>query len=138
MSDADDILARMQHVRRDVGDDVHDLVTTAKKLSDWRYHVRSHPWACLGAAFAAGYFVIPKRRKPTSNQTKELLALLKKHNIGIPQTSSQTRKGLAGALFTAAMPIVMRTGMSLINQRLLASSNSARSVHASPQTPNET
>jgi hypothetical protein len=122
MSDADDILARMQNVRRHVGDDVHDLVQTAKKLSDWRYHVKSHPWACVGAAFAAGFLIVPKRREPPSEQTKELVALLKKHNIGLPAGGFQPSKGLGSTILAAAVPFALRAGMSLVNQRFSAGS----------------
>jgi hypothetical protein len=37
---ADDIIERMQRVRRDVSQDVAGIVETAKTLTDWRYYVR--------------------------------------------------------------------------------------------------
>lgn len=117
MSDADDILARMQDVRRHVGDDVHELVQKARTLSDWRYHVKNHPWACLATAFAAGFLIVPKRRTPAGDQTKELIALLKKHDINLPHSGFQPSKGLASTLLAAAMPLAIRAGMSLVNQK---------------------
>jgi hypothetical protein len=74
MSDsAEDIVKRMQHVRRDVGEDVKGIVETAKTLTDWRYHVKHHPWACLGAALALGFAVAPRKRKIPSDDAKELI-----------------------------------------------------------------
>src|SRR5688572_27832508 len=77
MSDsADDIVKRMQLVRRHVGEDVKGIVETAKTLSDWRYHVKHHPWILLGGAVAMGFLVAPKRRKIAGDEAKELVALL--------------------------------------------------------------
>jgi hypothetical protein len=136
MSDADDILARMQHVRRDVGDDVHQVVQNAKRLTDWRHHVRKHPWACVGAAFAAGFLAFPKPRRIANEETKELIALLKRHNIALPADSASSRHGMMGALLSTAMPVAVRLGMSLVNQRLNAGPTPGR-AQAPPSTFNQ-
>lgn len=117
MSDsADDIVKRMQLVRRDVGDDVKGIVETAKTLSDWRYHVKHHPWILLGGAVALGFLVAPKRRKIPGGEAKELAALLKKYNVGV--TSAPTAgKGFARSMLSIAAPFVMRSVMSAAQQR---------------------
>ncbi len=117
MSDsADDIVRRMQLVRRDVGDDVKGIVETARTLSDWRYHVKHHPWILLGGAIALGFLVAPKRRKIPGDEAKELAALLKKYNVGVTSPTS-AGKGFAASMLSIAAPFVMRSVMSAAQQR---------------------
>jgi hypothetical protein len=110
----------MQHVRRSVGDDVLGIVSTAKTLSDWRYYVQHHPWACLGAALVAGFLVVPKRKPPLGSDAKELLALLKKNNLHLGEAGLEPNKGMAKTLLAASVPVLMRSAMSLAGQHFLA------------------
>lgn len=55
------IQARMKELRRDLDDDVQDIVEDARDMRDWRSYVRTYPWLCLGAAVAAGYLIVPRR-----------------------------------------------------------------------------
>jgi hypothetical protein len=117
MSDsAEEIVQRMQHVRREVGDDVKGIVETAKTLTDWRYHVKHHPWMCLGAAVAMGFFLAPRKRKIPSADAKELVALLKKYNVGVAAPSA-AGNSLTRTLLGMAAPLVMRSVMSAAGQR---------------------
>jgi hypothetical protein len=127
--DAESIRQRMQNVRRSVGDDVEGIVHTAKTLSDWRYYVKNHPWACLGAAFAAGYFLMPKRKLklPEGVDSKQLIELLKSHNISLAKLGSLGAaplsggaSGLAKTALAAAAPLVMRAVMDYAQQRFVA------------------
>jgi hypothetical protein len=116
MKDPEDIVRQMQLVRRDVGDDVKGIVETAKTLSDWRYHVKHHPWVCLGAALALGFLIARRKRKIPSDDAKELIALLKKYNVGVAPPPN-SGKGLARTLIGLAAPVVMRTVLSAAQQR---------------------
>jgi len=122
MSDsADEIRQRMDRVRREVGDDVRGIVETARTLSDWRYHVRHHPWICVGAALALGFLVVPRRRKHVdSAEAKELVSLLKKYNVGVTGPPS-SGKGLVRALIGMAAPALARSAMGLAQQRFSGS-----------------
>ena len=60
-ADINEIQRRMAQIRRDLHEDVREVVKGAQSLTDWRSQVRSHPWLALGAAAALGYFVVPKR-----------------------------------------------------------------------------
>ena len=55
------IRQRMKEVRRELDEDVQEIVEGARDLRDWRSYVRSYPWLCLGAAVAAGYLIVPRR-----------------------------------------------------------------------------
>lgn len=134
--DADSIRERMQNVRRSVGDDVEGIVHTAKTLSDWRYYVKNHPWACLGVAFAAGFMLMPKRKMklPQGEEAKQLIELLKSQNASLANLGSLGAAplgggagGLAKTVLAAAAPLVMRTVMNYAQQRFAAG--------AQPPTP---
>jgi hypothetical protein len=117
MSDsADDIVKRMQDVRRDVGVNVQGIRDSAKTLSDWRYYVKNHPWMCVGAVAAAGFLLVPGKRKaaPTED-AKELVELLKKHNLNAAPTAAAS-KGLAATVIGMAAPFVVRAATQAAQQ----------------------
>ena len=55
------IRQRMQEVRRDLDEDVQEIVEGARDMCQWRTYVRSYPWICLGTALAIGYWIVPRR-----------------------------------------------------------------------------
>jgi len=55
------ILQRMKEVRRDLDEDVQEIVEGARDMGAWRSYVKSYPWICVGAALAAGYLIVPRR-----------------------------------------------------------------------------
>jgi hypothetical protein len=55
------IRQRMEEVRCELDEDVQEFVEDARGMGQWRYYVRTYPWVCVGAAVAAGYFVVPRR-----------------------------------------------------------------------------
>jgi hypothetical protein len=114
---ADDIIERMQRVRRDVSQDVAGIVETAKTLTDWRYHVKHHPWVLLGGAVALGFLMAPRKKKKIPREdAKELVALLKKHNVSVAAPAAPA-KSLAHTLLGMAAPIVMRQVMGVAQHR---------------------
>jgi hypothetical protein len=117
MSDsADEIARRMEDVRREVSDDVRGIVETAKTLSDWRYYVKNHPWACVGLAVGLGFVIAPRKRAKSGPDTQELIALLKKYNVSVAQPQGAS-PGVVRTLIGLATPLVMRTVMNAAQQR---------------------
>jgi hypothetical protein len=117
MSDsADDIVKRMQDVRREVGVNVQGIRDSAKTLSDWRYYVKNHPWMCVGAVATLGFLLVPAKRKavPTED-AKELVELLKKHNLNAAPTAAASQ-GLAATVIGMAAPFVVRAATQAAQQ----------------------
>ena len=71
------IRQRMEEVRCELDEDVQEIVEGARDLGDWRSYVRSYPWVCLGAAFAVGYFIVPRRPSGIQPDAKTTAALAK-------------------------------------------------------------
>jgi hypothetical protein len=121
MSDsADDIVKRMQNVRREVSDDVKGLVQSARTLTDWRYHVRHHPWLCAGLALGAGYLLVPKKRPLPSAEAHQLAELLKKYHVALQPQHASSSGGLLKALIGMALPVLTRTAMTMAQNRFAA------------------
>lgn len=135
--DADSIRQRMQNVRRSVGDDVEGIVHTAKTLADWRYYVKNHPWACLGAAFAAGFLLMPKRKLPKEDDARKLIELLKSNKISLGAMGATPfgpgTGGLAKTLIAMAAPAMMRAVMTYAGERFAAGGQPPEA--ASPEAP---
>jgi len=60
-SDAKQIRQQMRAVRRELQDDVKDVVLQTRRLTEWRHFVRSHPWLLLAAGVSLGYLLVPVR-----------------------------------------------------------------------------
>ena len=60
-SDAKQISRQMRAVRRELQEDVKDVVQQTRKLTDWSHFVRSHPWLLLAAGVGLGYLLVPVR-----------------------------------------------------------------------------
>ncbi|HYO24456.1 MAG TPA: hypothetical protein VEQ85_05855 [Lacipirellulaceae bacterium] len=121
--DAERIRQQMQHVRRDMDAGMQDIKLGAKQLSDWRYYVRQHPWACVGSAFALGFLVTPARRKmlPGANvDMKALVEQLQAHGVSVGGKTTTASGGLAARLIAMAGPFLLRNASSILAQRLQA------------------
>ena len=62
-NDADAIRQQMAHIRRELHADVREVVVKAEAAADWHRYLRLYPWVSVGAAFVAGYLVVPRRRR---------------------------------------------------------------------------
>jgi hypothetical protein len=60
-SNAKQISRQMRAVRRELQDDVKDVVLQTRRLTEWRHFVRSHPWLLLAAGVGLGYLLVPVR-----------------------------------------------------------------------------
>lgn len=121
---ADDIRQRMQGVRREVAEDMQGIVQTARTLTDWRYHVKNHPWACVGLALAAGYLIVPARKKAATAGTRELIELLKKHNLSLGEAAgAKGGGGFFRTMLAAATPVVARLAMNVASQKFAGGAN---------------
>lgn len=115
---AENITERMQHVRKNVGEDVKGIVENARTLTDWRYYVRHHPWLCVGGALALGFLVVPKRKQVVTGDAKELLELLRNGSVRLAPNGVAANRGLVMTLLATAAPAVLRGAVALATQKL--------------------
>jgi hypothetical protein len=116
-----EIECQMRQVRRDLDDQVDELVDSARQIteqmSDWRSYVGAHPWIFLGAAAALGYLVVPTRISVGRPVAETLSELAENGAIKLnPPTRQQSLldsavdMGLRYATSTA-----LQVGMNLLN-----------------------
>lgn len=81
------IRERMDEVRRDLDEDVQEIVEGARDLGQWRTYLRNYPWVGAGLALAAGYLIVPHRAAGMRSDCQPLAqlatpGLLAKGSIG--------------------------------------------------------
>lgn len=90
--DADAVRDEMASVRGALDENVHELVTNARNLVDWRYYVKAAPWGAIGAAIAVGYFIVPKRVQIVQPDADEIAKLAKRHQIVVEHKAKAEAK----------------------------------------------
>jgi hypothetical protein len=70
VNDIDEIRRQMAQIRHDLHQDVSSVVSgvtgvvsEVSEVMDWRSVLRGHPYLLVGAALAAGYAIVPRRKK---------------------------------------------------------------------------
>lgn len=123
--DAERIRRQMQDVRQEMGAEVKDIVHGARQLTDWHYYVSKHPWACVSGAFALGFLAAPGRAKAIAGSLDldRLIAHMKQQGVAVgggKAAASFLPGGLLGRVLATAGPLVARSAISAIVQRLAA------------------
>jgi hypothetical protein len=124
--DAERIRQQMQHVRQEMGAGMQDVLHGARQLSDWKYYVRRHPWACVGSAFALGFLATPARRKVLTDKVDvaSIVEQLKRHGIDMGSLGAGLAAGAGGGLasraFSLLWPILLRNAGAMVAQHLAA------------------
>jgi hypothetical protein len=114
--DVADIQRRMAQIRHEMHQEVQGAVRGARTLTEWRSLVRSYPWLSLSVAAAAGYFIVPKRRKETPTVVAvaahgpEFLANAGSGNKG--ERPGRTGWTLLGTAFSLLAPIAVRAAQN--------------------------
>ncbi len=116
----DDIRRQMAQIRQRLHQDMQGVVAGAEAASDWRYYVRLYPWAALGAAFAGGFLIVPRRRRSATRTAEKaaeavvakLTESAENDSVAAVSTpapkSEKPSKGWIGAMLGLAGPMVMR------------------------------
>jgi hypothetical protein len=121
MSDSASIKAiqqRMQQVRHDLGDEVGELVESAKDMTDWRKYVRANPWVCLAAAAAIGYVVVPKRPARFRLNPADLKELAR--HTKLQATTKPDSRGWRKTLLTFVTSAAARAAMNYVKQQAMS------------------
>jgi hypothetical protein len=121
-NEVEEVRRRMAEIRRELHEDVREVVATAEAVTDWQRYVRTYPLASLGVAFALGYVVVPKRRRriPADVATQSDVAKVReavetKADEGKKEKASKGLIGMAWALLT---PVAVRAAQSYAVQYL--------------------
>lgn len=115
---AEQIREEMSQVRRDMSLSYGVAVENARDMADWRYYVRNYPWACVGAAAALGYLVVPNRVEIVSPTARELMKLADKNKLVVERQPPAETKGISGALFTMLANLLVRGVISYAGQKM--------------------
>lgn len=128
---ADNIRRKMNSVRYELDEEVQQVKQSAHQLTDWRYYVRKHPWACLGVATAIGFLVVPRKRHAPSVDTKTIEKLIKKNQmVAKHQPQEQEKSSLVRGAFTFLSGLAFRTATAHLVQQLTAPRDKPESASA--------
>jgi len=116
--EADDIQRVMRHMRAELREDALDLAASARGLRDWQAYVRSYPWLCLGAAAAAGYFLVPSRMMVIRPDTASLLELAKQQKLVVKMDQIAQKPSMVRSLAGMAAGTLMQVGMALVTKQM--------------------
>lgn len=112
-----DICRRMNDVRCSLGDDVEEMVESARTLADWRHYVKMYPWVCLAGAAAVGFLVVPKRVEIISPSADALEQLAKRNKLVVKSNPQpQAKSGIGGALIGMLANAAVRGAMGYLGQ----------------------
>lgn len=111
-NDAGDIRRQMAQIRRELHQDVREVVEKAEAVADWQRYIRMYPWVSIGIAFAAGYFVVPKRHKAMATaadvaQVREAVKETRKNGEAV-KAKEKAKTGLLMTAWATLSPVVLR------------------------------
>jgi len=115
-NEVDEIRRRMAQIRRELHEDVRDVVASAEAVTDWRRYLRMYPWLTLGLPFAVGYLIVPKRRRkiPRDIATQADVAQVREVVQSVAEKAREeppkekAKKGLFAMAWGLAAPIAIR------------------------------
>lgn len=105
------IRAQMQQIRSELPHDVDAARQQVRRLTDWRYQFRKHPAAIMTAAAVIGYVVVPHARK-------EREIIVRTNDGDRERQPKPAQKGLIGGMVAAAATMALKSGTSMLAQRL--------------------
>jgi hypothetical protein len=117
---AEEIRRAMAQVRRDVDANSAEVLSHAREMADWRYHVRKYPKLSLAAAAAIGYLLVPAIRKGIAPAQLGPVRVVGPANVEAIRQASLGEKMLSTAasmLLRNGVPLVTREVMRLWQQR---------------------
>ena len=114
---AEEIQSQMRQVRRELGEDVQEIVDNARIMTDWKHYVRAYPWVCMGVALAAGYFVVPSRPNLIRPDAKALAEWAKSQKLVVePVSQARPKPTLSNQLASMAASALLQGGLAVLRQ----------------------
>jgi hypothetical protein len=132
-SEADDIQRCMREVRAELREDVKEFMVNAREMTDWTVYVRAYPWLCVGAAAAAGYFLIPQRAQVIQPDADGLIELAKRHKLVVKMDGGEPKKkqGFVSGLIGLAASALLQGGLAVATKQL----SQALDAYSQPPRP---
>jgi hypothetical protein len=115
-ADVTEIQRRMAQIRHELHQDVREAVKGAQSLTDWRSHLRNHPWLALGAAVTVGYLIVPRRHSAPAIVT--VAPALPTAHAAVAAAPKKKRWGLIGSAVGLLAPIAVRAAQNYAIQYL--------------------
>jgi len=120
-ADISDIQRRMAQIRHEMHQEVQGAVKGAQLLTDWRTLFRNHPWLSLGVAAAAGYLIVPQRRREVPAVTAVSAPPVQAAPPPAPRDQpTQARRpewSTMGTIFSLLAPLAVRVAQNYALQR---------------------
>lgn len=118
---AEQLRREMAQVRRNLVEEADQIAEHARTVTDWRYYVRTYPWASMAVAAAVGYIVVPRRLEVLTPDPDTLARLARQDRLVVkPKAEAEPKKGLPGTLFTFLSSMVIRGALAAIGQQVAA------------------
>jgi hypothetical protein len=120
-SHADDVQRQMREVRQELREDVQEMVCNAQQIGDWTVYVRAYPWLCVGAALAAGFFLVPSRSVIVKPDAEGLIELAKRNKLVVKMEETPPQKkrgGLLAQLLSMAAATLLQGGLKVVSSQL--------------------
>ncbi len=96
-----------------------------KQFLDWKRYVRLYPWAILGSALLAGYFLVPTRRSAPREVVPEGRGPARRREFAANAAPSQEtvetvkKAGVLTALLGFAGTVLYRAGLNYATRKLV-------------------
>jgi ElaB/YqjD/DUF883 family membrane-anchored ribosome-binding protein len=109
-----EIQEQMAQIRRELHQDVREVVAGAEAATDWRRYVRAYPWAAVGIAMAGGYLLVPRARKAArlgaagEADLEAIRALAEQARQATAAGKEPVKKSLVGAAVAMLAPLAWR------------------------------
>lgn len=126
----------MASIRRDLDNDVDEIVENVNELTKLQYYMRNYPWLLLGGAAFLGYWVIPSRYEIHSPDPETLEKLAKRNKLVVNHDPEpQKRGGVLGGLFSMVSTMVVRGATAYAGAKIgeLLNTGSSQSSPKNPQ-----
>lgn len=116
--DPEELRRRIAGLRAELRRDIADASQEVQHAMHWQYYVKKFPFLCAGAAFLAGYALIPTRKPApvvaTDKQIKELAEAGKLHLVS--EAASAKDSSVAQRAALALGTVAARAGMAYLGK----------------------
>lgn len=125
---AEEIQQEMRQVRRELTEDMQEIVDNARVMTDWRYYIRTYPWAAVGAAAVIGYWLVPSKSRYVGPDAAAIGDIMKAQIQSVQSSVEKNKtKGITATIVGLAGSALLQGGIALGRQQLSKFMNSQMS-----------